>query len=144
MYLRSVEDGWNRQHGDNDQDVSTAAHVTGHNQHLGEGGVQGELHHQTSCWCQSTWKYIRKQNYARCACDVKTVRWTGQAEDKWHAAFPSKAFWRDGEPTIMWHLFITVRGGWTADSREYSRRGKKNESDQKLCQLWFKWLDDRV
>lgn len=45
MYLRSVEDGRHRQHGDNDKDVSTAAHVAGHNQHLGERGVEGKLHH---------------------------------------------------------------------------------------------------
>lgn len=28
MYLRPVEDGRYRQHGDDDEDVSTAAHVT--------------------------------------------------------------------------------------------------------------------
>lgn len=53
-YLRSVEYGWHRQHGNNDENVSTAAHVTGHYQHLGEGRVEGKLHHQTACWCQST------------------------------------------------------------------------------------------
>lgn len=54
MHLRPVEDGWDRQHGDDNEYISTAAHVTGHDQHLGEGRVKGKLHHQASCWCQST------------------------------------------------------------------------------------------
>lgn len=53
-YLRSVKDGWHRQHGDNDEDVCAAAHVAGHNQHLGQSGVEGKLHHHSPCWCQST------------------------------------------------------------------------------------------
>lgn len=53
VHLRSVEDGRDRQHGDDDENISTAAHVAGHDQHLGEGGVEGKLHHQTSRWGQS-------------------------------------------------------------------------------------------
>lgn len=45
-YLGSVEDGRDRQHGDDEQDLGAAAHVTRHDEHLGESWVQGELHHQ--------------------------------------------------------------------------------------------------
>lgn len=54
LYLGSVEDGRHREHGDDDEDVRTAAHVAGHNQHFGKGGVEGKLHHQTPSRCQCT------------------------------------------------------------------------------------------
>lgn len=123
-YLRSVEDSRHGQHGHDDEDVSTAAHVARHNQHFGEGRVEGELYHQTPRWRQSTWKYTREHNYkvipregSRSTWDVKNVGGTSATRA---ASFPAKARCCDGEAAIMWHLFVyhPERGGWTADSWE--------------------------
>lgn len=54
-HLGPVEDGWDREHGDDEQDLRAAAHVAGHNEHLGQGWVQRELHHEPPSRGQTTW-----------------------------------------------------------------------------------------
>ena len=108
IYLRPVEDGGHRQHGDDDEDVCTAAHVTGHDEHLGEGRVKGKLHHQTACWCQSTWKDKGKSNYkVRCVIHRSTWEATSTGgislKTNYKLLFHQKPA---GIRSIMRHLFI--------------------------------------
>lgn len=90
--LWSVEDSRHRQHGDNDEDVSTAAHVTGYNQHLGERRVKRELHHQTSRRSQTTCKYTGRRRRDK----MSSIKRAGVTE----------------------RLCVAVKGGGTADSWE--------------------------
>ena len=42
---RPEEDGGDREHGDDDEDVEAAAHLLRNDEHLAEAGVERELHH---------------------------------------------------------------------------------------------------
>lgn len=61
MYLWSVEDGWHWQHGDDDKNVSTAGHVTWHNQHFRQSRIQRKLHHEPPGGRQSAWDRDEKK-----------------------------------------------------------------------------------
>ena len=50
----SEKNRWHRQHGHDDQDVQAAGHLLRDDEHLGEGGVQGELHHLSAQFGQLT------------------------------------------------------------------------------------------
>jgi len=52
--LRSEKDGGNTEHGNDDEDIQGAPHLLRDNQHLGEGRIQGELHHLPTKICQLT------------------------------------------------------------------------------------------
>lgn len=45
LYLGSVEDILDRQHGDNSQDLVTTGKMDRHDQHLGQHGLQRKLSH---------------------------------------------------------------------------------------------------
>ena len=45
LYFGSVEDILHTEHGDDGEDLVTAGQVHGHDKHLGQHGLQGELRH---------------------------------------------------------------------------------------------------
>lgn len=97
LYLRSVENGRHWQHGDDDENVSTAAHVTWHDQHFRQSRIQRKLHHEPPSGCQSAWNRDEKKPSSN----------TGKSQKGLESTLFRKCWWWENDSTLrFWSNFF--------------------------------------